>query len=131
MKHLTILVIILFAFAQCKKDDDTQYNVYFSTTDSVTDSTWTLYVDGDNKGLLINPTVDYSCSAPDSILSKYIYLQLPSGKYQLEAKDENGTVKSSGFLELKKDEVSGGGGTGGMQVQPSGDCVVVKFFDHL
>jgi len=54
---------------------------------------------------------------------------LSSGKYQIESKDENGTIKSSGFLELKKDEVSGGGGAGGMQVQPSDNCILVKFFD--
>ena len=126
--RLTILTLILFAFAQCNKDDNTQYNVYFSTTTSVTDSTWTLFIDGTDNGLLANPTEDYSCSSPDSTLSKYIFLQLSSGKYQIEAKDGNGETKFSGFLELKKDEVSGGGNVGGMQSQPSGDCVVVKLF---
>jgi hypothetical protein len=126
--QLSILAIFLLVFTQCKKDDS-QYNVYFSTSVSVTDSTWTLFVSGDNKGLLTNPTAEFNCSSPDSVLSKYIFLQLAAGNYQIEAKDESGSIKSSGTLKLSKDEVSGSGTEGGMQVQPADGCVVVKVFN--
>jgi len=128
--RLFILASILLVFTQCEKDDS-QYNVYFSTSVSVTDSTWTLYLDNDDKGLLINPTAEYNCSSQDSVLSKYIFLRLTAGSYLIEAKDESGTIKSSGTLKLSKDQVSGNGTVGGMQVQPSDGCVVVKVFDHL
>ena len=133
MKHITQLLIltsILFAFTHCKKDDS-QYNVYFSTSVSVKDSTWTLYLNGDNKGLLTNPTAEFNCASPDSILSKYIFLQLEAGNYQIEVKNESGSIKSSGSIKLSKDEVSGSGNVGGMQVQPTDGCVVVKVFDHF
>lgn len=130
VKRLFFIFLLFISLFACKKDD-TQYDVYFWSDETTSKYKWTLYIEGENKGFLINLPVDPNCSTHDSILSSLIYVQLPAGKYKLEARDNYGTTTSSGTLKIKKNGMSTREKIGGQDVQATDNCLTVKLYDHL
>ena len=104
--------------------------MYFWTDEA---SKWSLYIDDENKGVLTDPQIIPTCTTNDSILSTLIYVQLPTGKYNIEVKDENGNTKISEKWKLTKNSIESGsgtgGGAGGSVVEGIDKCMVIKYYD--
>ena len=122
----------IFIFSQCTKDDEAMHETHFYTS-NVNTEPLTLFVDGQAVGALPAFSTPLTC---DNNMGKPLALEmnLKSGKYNLQAKDSLGIVKSGATLKVF--ESSGGGSsnfgeTGGMEARMSGSgnsCVIVNLF---
>ena len=121
----------VFVFSRCQKDE-TMHATYFWTSND-TDSL-TLFVDGNAAGFLPHFNTDLTCSN-DSLKQQALQMNLKSGKYHLEAKDNQGEVISSGTVKISESGLGGSGGVGdkgGMATQatgPGNSCVIVNLFN--
>lgn len=123
---LSTLVATVFLFTQCKKNS-TIHNVYFIATQLSETDQWVLFIDGENQGDLINSDENISCSTDDSTLSTLIHLQLPVGKYKIEAKDKiKGTTVSLSNFKLKINSMSNNSSVGQQEIQRVDNCIIFK-----
>ena len=126
------LLATVFLFAQCQKDE-TIHTTHFWTSKSTPEEQLTLFVDGALMGPLPYFSTNLTCSN-DSLKAKAFQMTLKSGKYYLEAKDNQGEVRSSGTIKISESGMSSSGGLGdkgGMAtsaVGPDNSCVIVDLF---
>lgn len=113
-KQLVLLAGMVFMFSECKKDE-TIYQAYFYTLESPDEARLFLFVDEESKGEL--PFIQhYAGFTADSIKSHALKLPLSSGKHKLEAKDQNGQVRSSGSIRVSSNKLSSSGKVGGQEL---------------
>ncbi len=121
-------LFILLLFVQCKKKE-APYELYLYTTDA-SHSGLTLFVDGVEKGAL--PVVS-STVMPDDESAKALtlHLTLPTGKYVLEAKDEEGNLQKGAKLQFSSHKETLTGIKAGCEVRSLEDdhCMTVRFFE--
>jgi hypothetical protein len=125
-----ILAILIIGLSSCRKDN-IEHVFYFYTSIDTAKIELKLYIDGNYKGILKNPSITPDCSSPDSILSSLIIDQFPYGKYKIEARDESGEIRSSGTMKFKKNSMSssGNGDNGGLSILGTDNCIIVDIFE--
>jgi hypothetical protein len=118
-------ILMVFLFSHCRKEN-TVYQGYFYSLNSQDEARLNLFIDGENKGEL--PFIKHQAGfTSDSI--KYHALKLPfySGKHKLEAKDQNGQIRSSGTVSVSKNKSSSRGGVGGQEMVIENNEVRIGF----
>lgn len=112
-KHCVLVALMILTFSHCKKEE-TVYQAYFYTLESPDEARLFLFVNGQAKGEL--PFIrHYAGFTADSIKLNSLKLTLSSGKHKLEAKDQNGQIRSSGRIRLANNKLSSSGGAGGQE----------------
>lgn len=113
-KQFVLLTLMILVFSQCKKDD-TVYQAYFYSLESPDEAKLFLFIDEESKGEL--PFVQHGAGVTTDSIKKYaLKLQISAGKYQLETKDQNGQIRSSGKIRVSKNKLSSSGGIGGQEI---------------
>ena len=138
MKTITAImaaVTMALLLSQCKKDDATNsdFNAHFWTSVENNDSSaLSLYINNVYKGELPYLASNPACGNADSIT---LSLTLPSGTYQLAAKDKQGITRTSSSFKIWKNNEETGmevssipGYYGGCAVISEGNCVIVNLF---
>src|SRR6478736_6866838 len=122
---LTFTFLILLLFVSCHKDDKV-FNTGFYVTWSASEAPMKLFIDGKYKGDLPFIPVKPSCEN-DSLKKLTLILDLKSGKYKIEAKDQKDIVRSSGTIKLSSSKLSTSGSVGGQDVNVVGECAIIGF----
>jgi hypothetical protein len=117
----TSLVVVL---VNCKKFGK-EYDTYFYTDIENTSGPLTLYVDGENKGALPNLKTSVS-PGNDTVINNALHLNLRSGRYKIEGKDDQGNVKCSGTLKFRTNSLNCSSTMGGQATASSGKIIVTK-----
>lgn len=127
-KHFIKLLLLASAIVltNCKKYGKT-FDTYFYTDMENSNGPLFLYIDGDTKGELPNLKTTLS-PANDTILSNALHFRLRSGKYKIEGKDHDGTLKFSGYLKFRPGSIGTGGTMGGSGTSAAGNVIVTKIF---
>ena len=126
-KHFIKLILFastIIVLTNCKKFGK-DFDTYFYTDIENSAGPLTLFVDGKNKGELPNLKTSVS-PTNDTIINNALHLTLKSGKYKIEAKDNQGNVKCSGTLKFRSNSLSGSSTMGGQATATSGKTVVTK-----
>ena len=124
-----LIKLILFAstiivLTNCKKFGK-DFDTYFYTDIENSAGPLTLFVDGKNKGELPNLKTSVS-PTNDTVINNALHLILKSGRYKIEAKDNQGNLKCSGTLKFRSNSLSGSNTMGGQETSTSGKIVVTK-----
>lgn len=115
---------VALLFTQCNKSDSGKiFNANFYTTQSTVKLT--LYVDDVAKGML-----PYFAQAPECVAGygdaiKPLNLQLKSGQYRIDGKNEAGQVITSGVIQISNDRMYTTGILGGQSLVNNGDCLAI------
>ena len=100
----------VFIFSQCTKDEDNiTHNTYFWTSVNNEEQPLTLFVDGQAIGQLPYFSTDLTCGN-DSLKNQAISMNLKSGKYNLEARNQQGELKSDCTLKISENGLGVGPG---------------------
>ena len=126
------IAIILTTVISCTKDD-TKYDVYFWTSIDPANEELNLILDGYNFGQLTFLPLRPVCTN-DSLISLLIHRQLPVGKYDIIARNNEGDDKSVNVLKIKRNGIGVGGkitrpgSPAGMSVLSINDCIVIELY---
>ena len=122
--RLLLLASTIIVLTNCKKFGK-DYDNYFFTDIENSAGPLTLFIDGKNKGELPNLKTSVS-PTNDTVINNALHLILKSGKYKIEAKDNQGNVKCSGTLKFRLNSLSTSGTMGGQATASSGKTIVTK-----
>ena len=64
----------------------------------------------------------------DTIIKNALYISLNSGRYKIEAKDNQGNIKCEGTLKFRSGSLGGTSRMGGQATASSGKTVVTNLF---
>lgn len=133
----------VFVFSKCSKetDDNAIHSTYFWSSKNAPEQPLTLFVDGQAVGQLPYFSTDLTCGN-DSLKNQALNMNLKSGKYNLEAKNSEGEVKSDCTLKISDTGMGVGPGKSGnnpgassasmerTNTSPEGgnSCVIVNLF---
>jgi hypothetical protein len=126
-KHFIKLILFastIIVLTNCKKIGK-DFETYFYTDIENSAGPLTLFVDGKNKGELPNLKTSIS-TTNDTIINNALHLTLKSGKYKIEAKDNQGNVKVSGHVKFRTNATGTGGTMGGIATASSNKIIVNK-----
>ena len=128
MKRYIVITLsfafVALLFTQCNKRDSGKiFNANFYTTQSTVKLT--LYVDDVAKGVLPYFAQAPQCAAGYGDALKPLNLQLKSGRYRIDGKNEAGQVVSSGVIQISEDRMSTSGILGGQSLNNTGDCLAI------
>ena len=129
-KHFIKLILLastIIVLTNCKKFGKT-FDTYFYTDIENTAGPLYLYIDGNSKGELPNLKTSLS-PTNDTIINNALHLRLRSGKYKIEGKDNQGTVKVSGYIKFRTNAVGNGSTMGGLGTASS-DKVIVNNINY-
>ena len=121
---LVLLALTIIVMTKCKKIGK-DFDTYFYTDIENLAGPLTLFIDGRNKGELPNLKTSVS-PTNDTVISNALHLILKSGRYKIEAKDNQGNLKCSGTLKFRSNSLSGSNTMGGQETSTSGKIVVTK-----
>jgi len=122
--RLLLLASTIIVLTNCKKFGK-DYDNYFFTDIENSAGPLTLFIDGKNKGELPNLKTSVS-PTNDTVINNALHLILKSGKYKIEAKDNQGNVKCSGTLKFRTNRLSGSSTMGGQETSTLDKIVVTK-----
>jgi hypothetical protein len=126
---LLLPLCCLFAFSACN-DKNTTCEFHFGTTESALNEQWTLYIDGQNMGVLPNPEQEVSCENTNGALDSLIHVTLDGTRHEFEALDTNGTIRSKGYFKVTENQSRiGSNDGGGSSSEGSCDCMLMYIFD--
>ncbi|MBK7310351.1 MAG: hypothetical protein IPI93_06055 [Sphingobacteriaceae bacterium] len=121
---LVLLASTIIVLTNCNKLGK-DFDNYFYTDIENSAGPLTLFIDGKNKGGL--PYLKTSVSPTnDTIINHALHLTLKSGKYKIEAKDNQGNLKCSFTLKFRSNLLSTSGTIGRQTTAASGKIVVTK-----
>lgn len=130
-QYIAVCLSVAFAtllFTQCNKSDSGKiFNANFYTTQSTVKLT--LYVDGVAKGMLPYFAQAPQCGVGYGDATKPLNLQLKSGKYRIQGKNEAGQVMSSGDIQISDNRMSTSGNLGGQSLSNTGDCLAIGLWN--
>jgi hypothetical protein len=119
-----VFAALMVALVNCKKFGK-DHETYFYTDIENASGPLTLYVDGENKGQLPNLKTSVSPSN-DTVINNALHLTLRSGRYKIEAKDDQGNVKCAGALKFRANSLNCSSTMGGQATASSGKIIVTK-----
>ena len=119
---------VSIAFFSCN-NANTTCEFYFQTSESTASEEWTLWIDGQNKGVLPNPELDTTCENANGALDSLIHLTLDATRHTFEAVDNSGVIRSKGYFKTNENQSKVGGSTGGASTGGSCDCTIFTIFD--
>lgn len=111
----------LLLLTQCHKQDDSVFQVRFYTTHA--QDPRTLYIDNADKGTLPYFAQAPQCGQAYSDGLQPLVVTLRSGHYTIVGKDAQGHTTTYGTMGISGKRMSVSGGTGGLHLESSGDCV--------
>lgn len=125
--HFLVCLLLLIGFAGCSQDDQGTCEFYFTVQSNLTNSPWTLRVDGQDIGTLTHPEQTPSCSNVGS-LTNVLHLTLTGERHQLEAFDATGAIRHKGYFNCAETRSSLGGTLGGSSMEGNCDCLLIEVF---
>lgn len=127
------LFVCLFLLTNCSKTEDITYDVYFWALESNSTQEFSaVFIDGKEEGSLVNLTDEIDCNASDTALDDLLTLQLSTGTYEIEVRNELGESKRIGQLEIKTNlfsnsiGISNQGDGGEVKVHGGDECLTVR-----
>lgn len=123
IKVIYYVSLLIFLFS-CNKADQ-KYDVYFFTDIENSPEPLSLFVEGKYIGKLPYLNTDVS-PINDTIIKSALHLVLERGKYNIEAKDDLGSVKYSGKSKFKPGSLSGTSSVGRQTSSASNNVVAIK-----
>ena len=130
MKSYLVLLLLfssMLTFSAC--NDDSTCEFHFVTTESAANEKWTLWLDGQNLGILPNPEQEATCENTNGALDSLIHATLDGSRHNFEAIDSLGVVRSKGYFKTTETKSSAGGNVGGSSTNGSCDCQIFTIFD--
>lgn len=121
---LILLASTILILTNCKKYGKDHESYFYTDIDS-SSVPLTLFIDGENKGVLPNfQTSNFPSN--DTILNNALKLSLKSGKYKIEAKDYLGNIKCSGVMKFRSNKISAINTIGAYSLANNGSKIVVE-----
>jgi hypothetical protein len=129
-KYLFLMAALLslFTFTACN-EEETTCEFYIGTTENPAVEQWTLWLDGQNMGILPNPEQEASCDNLNGGRDSLIHLTLSSARHNFEAIDASGIVRSRGYFKSSEQKSTVGGRLGGASSDGSCACNILYIFD--
>ncbi len=125
---LTMFTAILL-LTNCKKNDS-NYNAYFYTSMSSSETQLSLFIDDEYRGEIPYMIVKPNCDN-DVLKQQALFVNMKGGKHKLVAKNNLGIVMSSGMVKVSKNKLSsssGKDGRGGQDISSEGECLIVGLY---
>lgn len=116
MKKLTAIpaaILVIVLFTQCHRHHHYGFKTYFWTS-SATAENESLYINGKYLGEL--PLLNETPSDDNGLKQEALFVRLPSGKYRIIVRDEDGDIKFRQTIKLHI-----GGGDKSITVSDDGD----------
>lgn len=101
--------VVIFSRCHQETDDNAVHNTYFWTSVPTEKQELTLFVDGQQVGPLPYFSTELTCSN-DSLKARALNMTLRSGKYQIEARNSQGVVRSDGSIKISESGLGVGPG---------------------
>ncbi|KAA9331773.1 hypothetical protein [Adhaeribacter soli] len=130
MKQLLTLALIAFLFTTlpgCRKLEDKVFNAFFYTKQTNPKVPLTLFLNDQPIGALPPVSGKTECRN-DSLKLKMLAYTVHSGKHKIEAKDNQGIVRSSSIITIDEGSLSSRGIAGGTEASVTGSCLFVGVF---
>jgi hypothetical protein len=134
MNKTNILLCITLLWIACSNCvvHNQSFNARFYTS-SHSETTWHLYIDDADKGVLPFIAAEPDCDNP-TFKRQALLIQLPSGEYDIDVKDQQGNLGYSGTIKVKRSRSSMSLSSStrwkdaGVMMTSNNDCLVNKIF---
>ncbi len=123
---LSLLMATLFL--QCKKEDgNAVFDAQFYTSNATGELS--LYIDDRYQGILPYFATAPQCGQSYGDGQRPLNVSLQAGEYRIVGKDARSREQVYGFITVGRNKMGTSGGTGGLSMSQTGDCLAIGLFD--